>query len=190
MLSFSLSFFKGYYLYVESSSLSRGQEARLVSPNLPAQREGQCLKFYYSMYGSTMGTLKVQIKKSNGNSWLIFYKSGNQGTGWKRASGNINVGAGFNYQVSEQAFQVLPQGTKAQKRWNLGILSERKSRTHGLKMRKRRRLKKMTAKDFQSNRSQFCASFTSFICYFFCSLLCLSERSARHWVSWKSIPVC
>ncbi|XP_015763477.1 PREDICTED: meprin A subunit alpha-like [Acropora digitifera] len=91
---------KGYYLYVESSSLSRGQEARLVSPNLPAQREGQCLKFYYSMYGSTMGTLKVQIKKSNGNSWLIFYKSGNQGTGWKRASGNINVGAGFNYQLA------------------------------------------------------------------------------------------
>ena len=99
---------------MESSSLSRGQEAKLVSPNLPALRGGQCLKFYYSMYGRTMGTLKVEIKKSNGNSWLIFYKSGNQGTGWKKASGNINVGAGFNYQVSKQTLQVLPQGTKAQ----------------------------------------------------------------------------
>ena len=89
----------GFYLYVESSLTRPGQRAELVSPWTPARRGGQCLKFYYTMYGSTMGSLAIKLQLSNGKNWLIFYKHGNQGKGWKKGMGNINVPLGLSYKV-------------------------------------------------------------------------------------------
>ena len=89
----------GFYLYVESSLTRPGQRAELVSPWTPARRGGECLKFYYTMYGSTMGSLAIKLQLSNGKNWLIFYKHGNQGKGWKKGMGNINVPLGLSYKV-------------------------------------------------------------------------------------------
>ena len=47
----------GYYLYVESSGTTPGQTAELVSPWLSGRPSGRYLKFYYFMYGKTMGSL-------------------------------------------------------------------------------------------------------------------------------------
>jgi len=87
---------------VESSYRKPGERAHLVSPWIAAKHGGQCLKFYYTMYGKTMGTLAIKLEKSNGVSWLIFYEKGNKGMGWKKGSGNINVDVGFRYQVRTQ----------------------------------------------------------------------------------------
>lgn len=47
----------GYYLYVESSMpswIKAGHKADLISPWMTPKPGGQCLKFYYTMYGRTM----------------------------------------------------------------------------------------------------------------------------------------
>lgn len=89
----------GYYLYVESSGTSGGQRADLVSPWITAKSGGQCLKFYYTMNGKTMGSLEIKLELSNGNNWLIFYKKGDQGMGWKKGTGYIDVPLGLWYRV-------------------------------------------------------------------------------------------
>lgn len=89
----------GYYLYVESSGTSGGQRADLVSPWIAAKSGGQCLKFYYTMYGKTMGSLTIKLELSNGNNWLIFYKNGDQDMGWKKGTGYIDVPLGLWYRV-------------------------------------------------------------------------------------------
>ena len=60
----------GYYLYVESSSPNFNSDFALWSPpydlsnlSLPA------FTFWYSMYGSTMGTLSIQASGDNGKTW-------------------------------------------------------------------------------------------------------------------------
>ena len=86
---------------MESSSTRGGQKAELVSAFRPVQRGGQCLKFYYTMYGKTMGSLAVKVDLSNGKKpWYIFYKVGNQGEGWKKGIANINLPLGLRYKVS------------------------------------------------------------------------------------------
>lgn len=90
----------GYYLYMESSYTRGGEKADLVSPWTPAKGGGQCLKFYYTMYGKTTGSLAVKLELSNGNNWFIFYKKGNQGKEWKKGIGNIDVPLGVSYRVT------------------------------------------------------------------------------------------
>ena len=94
-----LSFPSGLYLYVESSGTTAGQTADLVSPWIAAKSGGQCLKFYYTMYGKTMGSLAIKMELSNGKSWFIFVKSGNQGMDWKKGTGNIDAPLGVSYRV-------------------------------------------------------------------------------------------
>ena len=90
----------GYYLYMESSQTTSGQRAELVSPWMASRQGGQCFKFYYNMYGSTIGSLAVKLDISNGKSWYIFYKSGNQGYGWKKGTGAIDLEQGLQYKVT------------------------------------------------------------------------------------------
>jgi len=90
----------GYYLYMESSYTRGGEKADLVSPWTPAKGGGQCLKFYYTMYGKTTGSLAVKLELSNGNNWFIFYKKGNQGKEWKKGIGNIDVPLGVSYRLT------------------------------------------------------------------------------------------
>ena len=88
---------------MESSQTTSGQRAELVSPWMAAKQGGQCFKFYYSMYGQTIGSLAVKLDISNGKSWYIFYKSGNQDYGWKKGMGNIDLDQGLQYKVINQS---------------------------------------------------------------------------------------
>ncbi|XP_078360440.1 MAM and LDL-receptor class A domain-containing protein 1-like [Oculina patagonica] len=74
----------GYYMYIETSRPRRqGDNAKLKTPSL--QFSGKiCLKFYYHMYGASMGTLKVMI---NGNN--VFTASGNKGNLWFKATVDV-----------------------------------------------------------------------------------------------------
>ena len=87
---------------MESSYRKPRERADLVSPWIAAKHGGQCLKFYYTMYGKTMGTLAIKLEKSNGISFLIFHQKGNKGINWRKATANINVDVGLRYQVRIQ----------------------------------------------------------------------------------------
>lgn len=58
------------YFYTEASSGSQGDSAFLVSPlvDISALNLG-ALKFYYHMYGQTMGNLYVQVSSNGGTTW-------------------------------------------------------------------------------------------------------------------------
>lgn len=69
-------------MYIESSLPRRnGEVAILTGPVLPPS-SGVCwLRFYYNMYGSSIGTLRVVlIDQNNVNLGQVFSLSGNQGT--------------------------------------------------------------------------------------------------------------
>ena len=75
----------GKYFYIEASSWSLGDNAKLQLA-VPWGKSHSCLTFYYHMYGSSMGTLNV----FNGNH-KIFSKSGDQGFYWRKVSRMLHL---------------------------------------------------------------------------------------------------
>jgi len=84
-----------YYMYTESSGSGNGfpnKVANLISPcfNLSLV-SNPMLVFKYHMYGSTMGTLRVQVSTNNGSTWTTLWtKTGNQGNSWQTANVSLN----------------------------------------------------------------------------------------------------
>ena len=76
-------FFTGKYFYIEASDQATGDNAKLTFTG-PRSKSSCCLKFFYNMYGSAMGTLNV----FSGNN-KIFTRSGNQGNYWKRVTQTV-----------------------------------------------------------------------------------------------------
>ncbi|XP_008274608.1 MAM domain-containing protein 2-like [Stegastes partitus] len=74
----------GYYLYMEASPMLPGQNVRLLSRPVRGTRGPQCLRFFYHMYGSGTGQLKVHIDK-DGEDELLWQRSGEQSIAWLRA---------------------------------------------------------------------------------------------------------
>ena len=73
-------------MYIETSSpRQKGDYANL---ELSVYRNGApaCLKFYYHMYGSTMGSLTVFNE-----GMAVFSVSGNQGNYWRQATIDIHL---------------------------------------------------------------------------------------------------
>lgn len=54
----------GHYMFTQGSSQPRGRKARLVSPIYLANTQPVCVKFWYNMYGTGLGTLNVYKKAS------------------------------------------------------------------------------------------------------------------------------
>ncbi|KAK3609972.1 hypothetical protein CHS0354_011808 [Potamilus streckersoni] len=80
----------GNYIYIESSSPRvTGDKADLSTPSLDP-KIAYCLDFWYSMYGGSMGSMKVDIASPTlsirRNLWSM---SGNQGQGWHNAKVNV-----------------------------------------------------------------------------------------------------
>ena len=90
------SFTLGHYLYVETSSPARtGDKARLVSTEMAAS-EKTCMSFWYHMWGSYMGSLKV-FKVENGKTSLLWEKSSDQGNQWHE--GKVNITSKTKFKV-------------------------------------------------------------------------------------------
>jgi len=87
-----------YYIYVESSAPNYPyKEAAIATPTISF--EGICspqLKFYYHMYGSSIGSLNVYISTNLGSTWSnsIWSKSGNQGNNWYLATIDLSIYVG------------------------------------------------------------------------------------------------
>ena len=64
-----------------------------------------CMQFYYNMYGTNVGTLRVWVQPQGGALTKVWELSGNQGTGWSQAK--VSVGGNSNYQVSHSAVKFV-----------------------------------------------------------------------------------
>ncbi|XP_022778666.1 MAM and LDL-receptor class A domain-containing protein 1-like, partial [Stylophora pistillata] len=69
----------GYYMYIEATGQNNGDNAKLML-NLNGGGELSCLKFYYHMYGATIGALNVYSEN-----YLLFKAAGNHGNYWFKA---------------------------------------------------------------------------------------------------------
>lgn len=91
----------GHYMYIETSApRKKGDKARLLSEDFsPTTIRGRCVKFWYHMFGSTIGTLRVLVKTGPGNQseTAIWELSGNFGDQWYSAQAPVT--SGNMYQV-------------------------------------------------------------------------------------------
>ncbi|XP_022110871.1 MAM and LDL-receptor class A domain-containing protein 1-like [Acanthaster planci] len=89
----------GFYIYIKAMLQNPGDQARLDAVKATAPATGACVKFWYHMYGSGMGTLMVYTGDGKGglgpSRWS---KSGDSGNVWHEAS--INIGYGLDFQIS------------------------------------------------------------------------------------------
>ena len=91
--SFSLLFL-GYYVYAEASNPRKtGDRAHLVSPSLTGDF---CVQFYYHMYGSSVGTLRV-LRLTGSQRTIVGAFTGDRGNVWHLA--NIDLPAAQIQQV-------------------------------------------------------------------------------------------
>jgi hypothetical protein len=92
----SSAFDGDYYIYTEASNMYPDKEFGLKESFDFSSIIKPYITFWYNMYGSTMGTLKVQISL-DGTSWIdIWSLSGNQGSSWQKANIDLGVFAGQN----------------------------------------------------------------------------------------------
>ena len=92
LFSIHLLLFKGYYMYIEASSLHQpGDDAKLYSPRLKFFGI-MCLEFYYYISGASIGSLNVTI-----NETVVFSASGDKGDTWYKAGINISSIVGLHW---------------------------------------------------------------------------------------------
>ncbi|XP_037401783.1 MAM and LDL-receptor class A domain-containing protein 1 isoform X2 [Pygocentrus nattereri] len=85
---------QGYYVYVESSRPNtKGHVAQLKSPLLPSAGEkGYCLKFWYHMFGATIGSLKLFLQNIDSRkTTLIWQRVGSQGNEWQLVQSHVTL---------------------------------------------------------------------------------------------------
>ncbi|TUN30352.1 MAM domain-containing protein 2 [Bagarius yarrelli] len=77
----------GHYLYIEASMMLPGYSARLLSRPLRGSSAAQCLLFFYHMYGSGTGSLRVLLHSElKDGDTVLWERSGEQSVSWMRAS--------------------------------------------------------------------------------------------------------
>ncbi len=81
-----------HYLYTESSGACKNTTMIVESPCFDiSSLNSPALTFDYHMYGSSMGTLALEVSVDDGNSWTeLWAQTGNQGDSWLTA--NVNLG--------------------------------------------------------------------------------------------------
>lgn len=57
------------------------------------------MKFFYTMYGKTMGSLIVKLQEFGKRAKNIFTKTGDQGLHWIGAKVSLNIPEGIKYKV-------------------------------------------------------------------------------------------
>ena len=87
-----------YYLYTEASGSGTGYPYKTfgLSGSFNFENVGKpMLTFWYNMYGSTMGTLTVQVSTDAGSNWTdVWGISGNQGNTWQQTDIDLSLYGG------------------------------------------------------------------------------------------------
>lgn len=101
--------FLGKYLYVESSTPRRPGDVAVLQSAMFQPMSRVCFSFWYQMYGSNIGTLRVLLLKSKNNATAtnLWELSGTQGNQWYQ--GKVPVSSGDSqFQVnSYHVFTVI-----------------------------------------------------------------------------------
>ncbi|MBN1338240.1 MAG: hypothetical protein JXA03_02890, partial [Bacteroidales bacterium] len=103
-----------YYLFTEASDPnSPNKSAGVFAKFNFSQVDHPVMSFWYHMYGSNMGTLKVQASSDNGNSWNeLWTLSGNQGDQWFSAEIDLSLYA-LNYNVTIRFWGITGSGYRS-----------------------------------------------------------------------------
>lgn len=81
-----------YYMFTESSNPNYPTKTAIFnSPCFDLSSVSNAkFKFKYHMYGSSMGTLKLEVQEDGSSTWTsVWSKSGDQGNSWKDAEVNL-----------------------------------------------------------------------------------------------------
>lgn len=93
---------EGTYLYLEANEGVAGQSAVLESAVVNGMDGGgMCIRFWYNMYGDSIGNLSVFMQQNNNktNTATLWTLSGNQGQGWKVAEVSVYPGIVWAYNM-------------------------------------------------------------------------------------------
>lgn len=83
-------------MYIETSGRRKlGDKAHLESPTVSADPSTKCLRFWYHMYGATVGQLNVYLRAGAGLGPSIWTKRGTQGNKWIQGQVVINKTSDF-----------------------------------------------------------------------------------------------
>lgn len=78
-------------MYIETSSPRLNREAaHLISPQI-SRADGNCLSFYFHMYGLNIRELAVYVQTLSGSRHLLWRLNGEQGNDWKFASVPLRI---------------------------------------------------------------------------------------------------
>lgn len=93
----------GAYIYIETSSPRHKGQRAVLSSGIQAATPagGQCLSFWYHMFGAHVNTLNVYIKSQGGNRTMIWSRSRTQGNVWRN---------GLRTVQSRVPFEILFEG--------------------------------------------------------------------------------
>lgn len=78
ILDHSLSSPMGYFLYIDSTGRSQGDDALLSSPSYKGSQP-RCLSIWYRLNGASQGSLQIQQKPEVDRAKTIWTKSNDQG---------------------------------------------------------------------------------------------------------------
>ena len=87
-------------MYIETSTGNQGAKARLLTPFF-VNRGTKCIRFYYHMYGASIGTLNVYARFFFFR-FKLWSKSGNQNNTWHLAQ--VEYKRSFSFQVRQDSF--------------------------------------------------------------------------------------
>ena len=81
-----------------SSPAVEGDKARVISNERKATVYGECISFWYHMFGNHIGTLRVILKFENRDEKVIWKMSGNKGDKWIKGTATLH--SSDTYQVN------------------------------------------------------------------------------------------
>ena len=91
----------GRYLFIESSwPRQTDEKAVVLSETIPVKGSGKCVRFWYHMYGTDIGTLRVLMRVGYAISESVVWElTGNQGNKWQYGQAPM-ISGGQNIEVN------------------------------------------------------------------------------------------